>query len=68
MNDKIIVTVDHIPTNAGLFASVVRMYGSDNAEVITYDGREALWHMCEVWHTGLRLPCRLVHFLWGRGR
>ena len=73
MNDRIIVTVDHILTNAGLFASVVRMYGSDDAEVITYDGREALWHMCvwhtcEVWHTGLQLLCRSVHFLWGRGR
>ena len=68
MNDRIIVTVDHIPTHAGLFASVVRMYGSDDAEVITYDGREALWYMCEVWHTGLQLLCRSVHFLWGRGR
>ena len=68
MNDRIIVTVDHLPTNAGLFASVVRLYGSDDAEVITCVGREALWHMREVWHAGLQLRCGFVPFLWGRGR
>jgi hypothetical protein len=49
MNDGVIVTVDHIPTNAGLFASVLRMYGSDDVEVgfgaLTYsaDGACRLW-------------------------
>jgi hypothetical protein len=68
MNDGIIVTVDHIPTNTGLFASVLRMYGSDDVEVVTHGGREALWHLREVGHTGLPLLCRLVNFLRGRGR
>ncbi len=68
MNDGVIVTVDHIPTNASLFASVLRMYGSDEVEVVTYDGREALWHMRGVGHKVLPLPCRFVHFLGGRGR
>jgi hypothetical protein len=68
MNDGVIVTVDHIPTNAGLFASVLRMYGSDDVEVVTHDGREALWYLREVGHTGLPLLCRFVHFLRGRGR
>jgi hypothetical protein len=68
MNDGIIVTLDHIPTNTGLFASVLRMYGSDDVEVVTHGGREALWHLREVGHTGLPLLCRLVNFLRGRGR
>jgi hypothetical protein len=68
MNNGVLVTADQIPRNAGLFASVVRMFGSDDAEVVTHDGREALWHIREVGHTGLPLLCRFVHFLRGRGR
>ncbi len=68
MNDRIIVTVDHIPTNAGLFAGVLRMHASDDVEVVTHEGREASWHLREVGHTGLPLLCRIVHFPRGRGR
>ena len=68
MNDGVIVTVDDIPKNAGLFASVLGMYGSDDVEVVTHGGREALWHLREVGHTGLPLLRRSVHFLRGRGR
>jgi hypothetical protein len=68
MNDGVIVAADHMPTNAGLFASALRMYGSDDVEVVTHDGREVLWYMREVGHTGLSLPCTFVHSLRGRGR
>ena len=68
MNDGVIVTVDDIPKNAGLFASVLGMYGSDDVEVVTPDGRTALWHIREVGHTGLPLLCRFVRSLRGWGR
>ena len=68
MNNRVIVTVDRIPTNACLFASVLRMYGSDDVEVVIHDGREVLWHICEVGHRGLPLLCRFVRFLRGWGR
>ncbi len=57
MNDGAIVTVDDIPRNAGLFASVLGMYGPDDVEVVTPDGR-----------TGLPLLCRFVSSLRGWGR
>ena len=68
MNDGVIVAVDHTPRNARLFASVLKMYGSDNVEVVTHGGREVLWHIREVGHAGLPLLCRFVHSLRGWGR
>ncbi len=65
MNKGGIVTVDDTPSNAGLFARVPRMYGSDAIKVVSQEGREALWHLCEAGHTRLSLLCRFVRFLRG---
>ncbi len=68
MNNGVIVTADHMPRDAGLFASMLRIYGSDDVEVVTHDRRAALWHIREDWHAGLPLLCRFVSSLRGWGR
>ena len=68
MNHGVIVTADHMPRDAGLFASVLRIYGSDVVEVVTHDSRAVLWHMREVGHAGLPLLCTFVHSIRGWGR
>ena len=68
MNKGGIVTVDDTPRNAGLFASVPRMYGSDGIEEVTRGWHEALWYIPGVGHTGLPLLSRFVRFLGGWGR